>query len=84
MSAGQSQFAVDETFDGVGLLQVKFQAQGRVEKARGLWQKFVQNWPASDLVFNILPGNYDASSNTTPSLCLPCLQIETYHPISNK
>ena len=66
MSAGQNQFAVDETFDDVGLLQVKFQAQGRVEKARGLWQKFVQNWPASDLVFNILPGNYDDTSGTTP------------------
>ena len=66
MSAGQNEFAVDETFDGVGLLQVKFQAQGRVEKARGLWAQFVQNWPASELVFTILPGNYDTSSGTTP------------------
>ncbi len=64
--AGHSEFAVDENFEGVGLLQVKFQAQGRVRKTKGLLDRFLQNWPASEVVFNILPGNYDASSDVTP------------------
>jgi hypothetical protein len=66
LSAGQPEFAVDENFEGVGLLQVKFQAQGRVNQAKGSWAKFLQNLPASEIVFNILAGNYDESSNTTP------------------
>ena len=61
----KSEFAVDKNFEGVGLLQVKFQAQGRVHQAKGPWAKFLQNLPASEVVFNILAGNYDASSNTT-------------------
>jgi 2-polyprenyl-6-methoxyphenol hydroxylase-like FAD-dependent oxidoreductase len=64
--AGHSEFAVDENFEGVGLLQVKFQARGPVRKTKGLLARFCQNWAASEVVFNILPGNYDASSDITP------------------
>jgi 2-polyprenyl-6-methoxyphenol hydroxylase-like FAD-dependent oxidoreductase len=66
LSADQCEFAVDENFEGVGLLQVKFQTKGRVAQVKGTWAKFLQNLPASEVVFNILAGNYDACSDTTP------------------
>ncbi len=48
------------------LIQVKFDARGRVSKKQGSLGLFMQNLPADSQFFNVLVGNFDAEKCTTP------------------
>eukprot|EP00475_Leptophrys_vorax_P020168 TRINITY_DN27609_c0_g1_i1.p1 TRINITY_DN27609_c0_g1~~TRINITY_DN27609_c0_g1_i1.p1 ORF type:complete len:433 (-),score=102.89 TRINITY_DN27609_c0_g1_i1:73-1188(-) len=60
------------------LLQVKFEAIGRIERNSSAFKKFLQNLPAQQSFFNILPGNYDEITQTTPVTCFAMINEEIY------
>jgi hypothetical protein len=48
------------------LLQVKFDAHGEVTRSKGALALFLQNLPAKNDFFNVLPGNFDGTKCSTP------------------
>lgn len=48
------------------LLQVKFDATGKVNRSQGKLGTFIRNLPADKEFFNILPGNFDRERCCTP------------------
>lgn len=58
------------------LLQVKFDAQGEVQTSKGLLAQFLQNVDLSEHFFNVLCGNFDAKTCTTPVTIFALLNDE--------
>jgi 2-polyprenyl-6-methoxyphenol hydroxylase-like FAD-dependent oxidoreductase len=65
------------------LLQVKFDAHGEVHRANGQLAQFLQNLPATEEFFNILPGNYDSDRCSTPMTIFALLSSEVTQSIQS-
>jgi hypothetical protein len=60
------------------LLQVKFDAIGQVKSDSGRLAQFLQNLPAQQTFFNILPANFDKEKNVTPITAFTVINDEVY------
>lgn len=64
------------------LLQVKFEAHGEVSTAKGQLAQFLQNLPATEEFFNVLPGNFDSNKCSTPMTVFALLSSDLSETIS--
>jgi 2-polyprenyl-6-methoxyphenol hydroxylase-like FAD-dependent oxidoreductase len=64
------------------LLQVKFESNGEVHRAKGSLEKFLQNISAEEAFFNVLPGNFDPETKTTPVTAFALINKEIFDRLS--
>jgi 2-polyprenyl-6-methoxyphenol hydroxylase-like FAD-dependent oxidoreductase len=64
------------------LLQVKFEAHGEVSVAKGQLAQFLQNLPATEEFFSVLPGNFDSNKCSTPMTVFALLSSDLSATIS--